>query len=310
MPNQYEPFDPAHEFTWTAAPGSNTPATNGPATNGHAAAVVDASDRGDLEVATGSMLLFAQRVADDTIADARREAERILDEAPRGTAAHTERGSGSHGRRPGTRRDARHSEQLRVESRVRNLLMNDLVECVTELSNRVEREISEAMEMLEQARARAVADFSAIKVLARFAGLPTESRPESPRTELRTRRTAEEPEFTPAPDSFLIDLRDAVEEDRSSAPRDQFDELFAPRGVYSGIARGPPQSPAPQHRPVLDGARLPSRLVAPLPESTAPALLIVPALCGIAFVVLQVQSRRRKAARRRERSQTVSRTDH
>jgi len=39
--------------------------------------------------------------------------------------------------------------------------------------------------------------------------------------------------------------------------------------------------------------------VTPVPESTVPALLVVPALCGIAFVVLQVQSRRRKAARRR-----------
>jgi preprotein translocase subunit YajC len=36
----------------------------------------------------------------------------------------------------------------------------------------------------------------------------------------------------------------------------------------------------------------------PVPESTAPALLIVPILGGIAFFVLQIQSRRRKARRR------------
>jgi hypothetical protein len=47
----------------------------------------------------------------------------------------------------------------------------------------------------------------------------------------------------------------------------------------------------------------------PVPESTVPALLIVPALCGIVFVVLQVQSRRRKAARQRARSQAVTQTD-
>ena len=50
--------------------------------------------------------------------------------------------------------------------------------------------------------------------------------------------------------------------------------------------------------------------MAPLPESTVPALLIVPALCGIAFVVLQLQSRRRKAARKRARARAVSQTDH
>ena len=245
VPNQYEHFDPAHEFTWTAAPGSNghgnghAPApTNGAATNGHRAVTADAPDRRDLEAATGNVLLFAQRVADDTIADARREAERIISEAHAALPAPTPPAPlppdpallEISAREAAELRDR--SEQLRIESRLRNLLMNDLVECVAELSNRVEREIGEAMQMLEHARERAVADFSAINALARLAGLPTDGQPELQPT-VASRPTAQtEPEFTAAPDSFVIDLRDALDDDRNATMPDDFDELFARRGVY------------------------------------------------------------------------------
>ena len=156
----------------------NGTAVNGTAHNG--VAVNGTSGKTDIEIATGSVLLFAQRVADDTIADAHREAERILDEA---------RGAVPRELAPADREEIAElrdlTEQLRVENRLRNLLMNDLVECVAELSDRVEREIGEAMDMLERARDRAVADFSAINALARLAGLPNASRPSSTRPEPR-----------------------------------------------------------------------------------------------------------------------------
>lgn len=245
MPNKYEPFDAAHEFTWTARAAGNgqAPVTNGhvPATNGRDSAVVRAPRADDLEVATGSVLLFAQRVADDTIADARREAEHILEEACAARPPAPNESAPTKAGEPGIDELRERSEQLRVESRLRNLLMNDLVECVAELSSRVEREIGEAMQMLERARERAVADFSAINALARLAGLPTDPQSESPLTEtdsasprtgVQTRRTPDEPDLAPAPDTFIVDLRDALDDDRNGAPCDEFDELFAPRGVY------------------------------------------------------------------------------
>jgi hypothetical protein len=244
VPNKYEHFDPAYEFTWTAAPGSNghAPAsTNGhapAATNGHRTVTADASDQRALEAATGNVLLFAQRVADDTIADARREAERIIAEAHAAPPAPTSHEPAlpdpallaTSAREAAELRER--SEQLRIESRLRNLLMNDLVECVAELSSRVEREIGEAMQMLEHARERALADFSAINALARLAGLPTDGQPELQPNVAPRAATRDEQEFTPAPDSFVIDLRDALDDDRNTTMPDDFDELFARRGVY------------------------------------------------------------------------------
>ena len=240
MPNKYEHFDPAHEFTWAAAPVSNghanghaPAAPNGHAPNGRSTATAEPPVPRDLEVATGNVLLFAQRVADDTIADARREAERILADAHAALPAPTPPEPARpviSAREAAELRDR--SEQLRIESRLRNLLMNDLVECVAELSSRVEREIGEAMQMLEHARERAVADFSAINALARLAGLPTDAQPESPVTVVAPASAAPDEDPVPAADSFVIDLRDALDDDRNTTMPDDFDELFARRGVY------------------------------------------------------------------------------
>jgi hypothetical protein len=249
VPNKYEPFDPAHEFTWTAPPGANGHVSNGDvpnghlsngqapaATNGHRAAPSAAPGTDDLEIATGSVLLFAQRVADDTIADAHREAERILDQARTALPAPARNGTARPmADAPGVAELRDRSEQLLIESRLRNLLMNDLVECVAALSMRVEREIGDAMQILERARERAIADFSAINALARLAGMPPDAQPASvidaqstaPRTDAH-----DEPGPVPTTDSFVIDLRDALNNDRNATEPDDFDELFARRGVY------------------------------------------------------------------------------
>ena len=114
--------------------------------------------------------------------------------------------------------------------------MNDLVECVAELSIRVEREIGEAMEMLDRARERALADFSAINTLARLAGLPPDADAPAPRAEPAPApapvEIVDEAGFGAAADSFVIDLRDALQHDRDEDPHDEFDALFATRGVY------------------------------------------------------------------------------
>ena len=185
------------------------------------------------------MLLFAQRVADDTIADARREAERILDEARAALPAPDARAAARPGPSEADIAELRsRSEQLRVESRLRNLLMNDLVECVAELTMRVEREIGEAMEMLDRTRERALADFSAINALARLAGLPPDAEAPAPRVESRVEpepapvEVVDDAELGATTDSFVIDLRDALQHDRDEDPHDEFDEMFATRGVY------------------------------------------------------------------------------
>jgi hypothetical protein len=211
--------------------------------------------REDLELATGSVLLFAQRVADDTIADARREADRILEQALAALPAPpTQPAPPAPVERDVPEIDApavaelrERAEALQIESRLRNLLMNDLIECVAELSMRVEREIGEAMQQLEHARERALADFSAIDALARLAGMPPDAHPgqlapapvevpaathaPAPPMAAPTVEVVDEP-LEPVTDSFVIDLRDALNNDRNADPHDDFDELFATRGVY------------------------------------------------------------------------------
>jgi len=76
VPDPHELPDPAQPFSWRAVPTPGAEPAPGPTPEDPG----DAARR-DLEIESGSVLLFAQRVADDTIEDARREAERIIEEA-------------------------------------------------------------------------------------------------------------------------------------------------------------------------------------------------------------------------------------
>ena len=189
------------------------------------------SGKTDIEIATGSVLLFAQRVADDTIADARREAERILDEAPRRRAARARTG------RPGGHRGSPRPHRAAAR---REPPAESLDERPRRMRRRAERP-GRTRDRRSDGHARARARPRRRRLLRhQRPGAPGGAAERKPTVTdapgaAPSRRSAEpidDADLASANDPFVVDLRDALDDDRKASASDEFDELFASRGVF------------------------------------------------------------------------------